>query len=307
VGRYVARRLLMVIPVFLGATFLIYFFVFSLPGDPIKSLGGDKPLSPDIVAVLRAQYNLDDPFIVQYLKWLGGIFTGDFGTTYRGQSVSEIIRERWPVTLRLAFLAFAFETIVGIGLGIRSGVKRGSAFDNSTLVGTTVIVAVPTFVLAFLCQYIFGVKLGWFPVAGVQQGLSSYILPAIVLAALSLAYVTRLTRTSFVENVGSDYRRTAVAKGLSGRDVTMRHVLPNSLIPVMTFLAIDLGALMGGAIIVEGVFNIPGIGGALFQAIKLQEGTTVVGISVFLILIYLIANLIVDVLYAVVDPRIRYD
>jgi oligopeptide transport system permease protein len=307
VGRYVARRLLQMIPVFLGATLLIYFFVFSLPGDPIKALGGDKPLSPDVVSALREQYHLNDPFIVQYLKWLGGIFRGDFGQTYRGQEVSQIIRERWPVTLRLAFLAFMFETIVGIGLGIRSAIKRGSFFDNSTLAGTTLVVAVPTFVLAFVAQYVFGVQLGWFPVAGIQDGLSSYILPAIVLAALSLAYVTRLTRTEFVENVGADFRRTAVAKGLSNRDVTMRHVLPNSLIPVMTFLAIDLGALMGGAIVTEGVFNIPGIGGALFQAIRLQEGTTVVGISVFLILIYLFANLAVDLLYAVVDPRIRYD
>jgi len=306
-GRYIARRLLQMIPVFIGATLIIYFLAFALPGDPIKALGGDKPLSPEVVASLRDQYNLNDPFIVQYLKWLGGILHGDFGTTLRGQAVIDIIKQAMPVTIRLALLAFAIETVVGIGLGIRSGIKRGSFFDNSTLALTTVVVAVPTFVLGFTAQYIFGVKLGWFPIAGIQAGLQSYILPAIVLAMLSLAYVTRLTRTSIVENVGSDFRRTAVAKGLTNRDVMRRHVLPNSLIPVVTFLAVDLGTLMGGAIVTEGVFNIPGIGGALFRAIKLQDGTAVVGISVFLIFVYLFANLAVDLLYAVLDPRIRYD
>lgn len=306
-GRYVARRLLQMIPVFLGATLLIYFLVFALPGDPIRALAGEKPLPPATIDAIREQYNLNDPFIVQYLKWLGGIFTGDFGETFKGRDVSDIIKDRWPVTIQLALMAFGFEIVVGLALGIWAGLKKNSAADNGVLVGTTIAVAVPTFVLAFLAQIVFGVKLGWFPVAGISEGLYSYILPAIVLATLSLAYIARLTRTEFIENIRSDYRRTAIAKGLGKRDVTLKHVLPNSLIPVVTFLAIDLGALMGGAIVVEGVFNIPGIGGGLFQAIRLQEGPTVVGISVFLILIYLFANLAVDLLYAVLDPRIRYD
>jgi peptide/nickel transport system permease protein/oligopeptide transport system permease protein len=293
--------------VFFGATFLIYFLVFALPGDPIRALAGEKPLPPATIEAIREQYNLNDPFIVQYFKWLGGIFTGDFGQTFKGRDVSDIIADRWPVTIQLALMAFAFEIVVGLALGIWAGLRKNSAADNSVLVGTTIAVAVPTFVLGFLAQIVFGVKLGWFPVAGVSQGLYSYILPAIVLATLSLAYVARLTRTELIENIRSDYRRTAVAKGLSKRDVILKHVLPNSLIPVVTFLAIDLGALMGGAIVTEGIFNIPGIGGGLFQAIRLQEGAVVVGISVFLILVYLFANLAVDLLYAVLDPRIRYD
>jgi ABC-type dipeptide/oligopeptide/nickel transport system permease component len=307
VGRYIARRLLQMIPVFLLATMAIYYLNFALPGDPIAALGGDKPLSPDVVAQLRDQYNLDDPFIVQYLKWLGGILTGDFGLTFRGQEVSEILSDRWPVTIKLGLLALLFEAVFGILLGVAAALKRNSRFDNLSLAFTTLLIAVPTFVLGFTAQYIFGVKLGWFPVAGIQDGLQSYILPAMVLAALSLAYVMRLTRTSVIENVRSDFRRTAIAKGLSPRQVTSKHVLRNSLIPVVTFLATDLGALMGGAIVTEGVFNIPGVGNAIFQGIKLQEGTTVVGISVVLIIIYLFANLAADIMVAFLDPRIRYE
>jgi ABC-type dipeptide/oligopeptide/nickel transport system permease component len=307
VGRYIVRRLLQMIPVLLVATMAIYYLNFALPGDPIRALGGDRPLPPDIISGLRDRYNLDDPFLVQYFKWLGGILTGDLGETFRGQEVSQILRERWPVTIRLALLALLFEAVFGILLGVAAALRRNSRFDNISLGATTLLIAVPTFVLAFTAQYVFGVKLGWFPVAGISDGFSSYILPAMVLAALSLAYVMRLTRTSMLENLRSDFRRTAIAKGLPEGQVTRKHVLRNSLIPVITFLATDLGALMGGAIVTEGVFNIPGVGNALFQAIRLQEGTTVVGISVVLILIYLFANLAADIIVAFLDPRIRYE
>ncbi len=316
-GRYVARRMLQSIPVFFGATFIVFAMVYAIPGDPIRALNGERPISESAQAELRDQYNLDDPLMIQYLKYVGlwpdepegfnGLLQGNFGTTFRGYPVSEIMKEKIPVTARLAIGAFIVETIIGLILGLLAGLKRGSLMDNGVLVMTTMVVAVPTFVLGFVSQIIFGVQLGWFPIAGIQDGFMSYVMPSFVLATASLVYIARLTRTSLVENLRSDYIRTAQAKGLSRSRVVGRHALRNSLIPVVTFLAVDLGALLGGAIITEGIFNIPGIGREVFLAIRGQEGAVVVGIVTFGILVFIIANLIVDVLYAVLDPRIRLD
>jgi oligopeptide transport system permease protein len=306
-GRYVIRRLLQVIPVFFGATFLLYALVFSIPGDPIRALAGERPLSESVQAELRDRYNLDDPLLVQYGKYLAGLAQGDFGESFRGREVSEILRERFPVTIRLALFAFVFEMVLGLIAGVLAGLRRGSFMDNLVLVSTTAVVSIPVFVLGFVAQLVIGVELGWLPIAGIQDGWQSYVMPGIVLGAVSLAYVARLTRTSLVENLRSDYVRTATAKGLSRRRVVGRHALRNSLIPVITFLGVDLGQLMGGAIITEGIFNIPGIGGEVFNAVRSQEGTVVVGIVTALVLIFIFSNLIVDLLYAVLDPRIRYD
>jgi peptide/nickel transport system permease protein/oligopeptide transport system permease protein len=215
--------------------------------------------------------------------------------------------ERFPITARLAVAAFVFELFLGLIAGVLAGLRRGSFMDNLVLVSTTTIVAIPVFVLGFIAQLVIGVQLGWFPVAGIQQGWYSYALPAMVLGSLSLVYVARLTRTSLVENLRSDYVRTATAKGLPRSRVVGRHALRNSLIPVVTFLGVDLGTLMGGAIITEGIFNIPGVGRAVFDAVRGQEGAVVVGIVTAGIVIFIVANLLVDVLYAVLDPRIRYD
>jgi oligopeptide transport system permease protein len=209
--------------------------------------------------------------------------------------------------VRLALLAFGFEVVLGIIAGILAGVRKGGFVDNLVLVSTLVVIAIPIFVLGFLAQLVMGVRLGWFPVSGVQQGLYSYLLPAIVLGSVSLAYIARLTRTSLIENLRADYVRTATAKGLSRRRVVGIHTFRNSMIPVVTFLAIDLGSLMGGAIITETIFNIPGLGRAVFEGVQRQEGTVVVGIVTFLVVVYMVANLLVDLLYAVLDPRIRYE
>ena len=306
-GRYVIRRVLMTIPVFFGATFLIFALVFAIPGDPIRALSGDRALPEATYNALRERYNLNDPFLVQYGKYIAGLLRGDFGTTFRGREVSDIMKERFPVTLRLALLAFAFEAIIGLLAGVLAGLRKGSFWDSLVLVSTIAVVSVPVFVLAFTAQLVLGVQLGWFPIAGIRQGLYSYLLPAMVLASLSLAYVARLTRTSLVENLRADYVRTATAKGLPRRRVVGRHALRNSLIPVVTFLGVEIGTLMQGAIVTEGIFNLPGIGQATFQAVRLQEGPLVVGIVTALVLVFIFANLIVDVLYAVLDPRIRYD
>jgi oligopeptide transport system permease protein len=306
-GRYVARRLLQAIPVFFGATFIVFAMVYAIPGDPIRALNGERPISESAQAVLRERYNLDDPLVVQYGKYVGGLLTGDFGETFRGQPVLDIMSDKFPVTARLALGAFIFEGVLGLIAGILAGLRRGSFMDNLVLVSTTFIVAIPVFVLGFVAQLVLGVQLGWFPIAGVQEGWFSYILPSMVLGSLSLVYIARLTRTSLVENLRSDYIRTAEAKGLPRRRVVGRHALRNSLIPVVTFLGVDLGTLMAGAIITEGIFNIPGVGREVFLAIQGQEYAVVVGIVTAGILIFIVMNLVVDLFYAVLDPRIRYE
>lgn len=306
--RYIGRRLLQTIPVFFGATFLIFAMVYLMPGDPVAALGGDRGLSESAAAQIRAQYNLDKPFWMQYLLYLKGVFTLDFGKAFNGQPVIDLIAGAFPVTIRLALYAMAIETILGITLGVIAGVKRGGWFDSTVLVLSLALISVPTFVLGFVLQFFLGVKLGWLPTtASNSVTFESLTMPAMVLGGVSLAYVIRLTRQSVSQNVSADYVRTARAKGLTNRAVMSRHILRNSLIPVATFLGGDLGALMGGAIITEGIFNIHGVGGTLWNAIIKGEPQTVVSVTTVLVLVYIIANLLVDLLYAVLDPRIRYE
>jgi len=306
-GRYVARRLLLTIPVLIGASFLIFALVYALPGDPIRALGGDRPLAPSVVAQLRAEYNLNDPLVVQYVKYVGDLLHGDFGSDFRGRPVLDTVTQRLPVTAKLTIVAILLETVIGIIAGLLAGIRRNGFLDNLVLVSSTIVVSVPILVLAFITQFVFGLKLGWFPVSGVSEGWYSYLLPGLVLASGSLAYVARLTRTSVAENMRADYVRTARAKGLPHRTVILRHTLRNSLIPVVTFIGADIGSLMGGAIVTETVFNLPGIGRAVFDAVRGQEGAVVVGIVTLLVFFFIFFNLVVDVLYAVLDPRIRYD
>ena len=306
--RYIGRRLLQTIPVFFGATFLIFAMVYLMPGDPVAALGGDRGHSEAAAAQIRAQYNLDKPFWMQYLLYLKGVFTLDFGTAFNGQKVTSIMATAFPTTAKLAIYALAIETILGISLGVIAGMRRGKWFDSTILVVSLLLISVPTFVLGFVLQYVLGVQLAILPTtASASVDIKSLTMPAMVLGGVSLAYVIRLTRQSVSENVSADYVRTARAKGLSGGVVMTRHILRNSLIPVATFIGGDLGALMGGAIITEGIFNIHGVGGTLWNAIIKGEPQTVVSVTTVLVLVYIIANLIVDLLYAVLDPRIRYE
>ena len=304
---YIGRRLLQMIPVFIGATFLIYAMVFLLPGDPIAALAGDKAISPAVADQLRARYNLDQPFIVQYLLYLKGIFTFDFGMSFSGRPVSEVLVQAFPITAKLASMALVIEAVFGIGFGLIAGLRKGKLFDSTVLVVSLVIIAVPIFVIGFLAQFFIGIKWGWVPpTVGANTSFTNLLLPAFVLGAVSFAYVVRLTRTSVAENLSADFVRTATAKGLSRNRVVNVHVLRNSLIPVVTFLGADLASLMGGAIITEGIFNINGVGGTIYQAVIRGEAPTVVSFVTVLIVVYLVANLIVDLLYAALDPRIRY-
>lgn len=305
---YILRRLLQMIPVFFGATLLVYFMVFSMPGDPIAALGGDKPLSPAVQERLRAEYNLDEPFIVQYLLYLKGIVTGDFGTTFSGRPIINDIRSAFPTTVRLAIIAVVFETVLGVIAGVISGLRKGTWIDSTLLFVSLLVVSVPTFVVGFVAQFVLGVKLQLVPInVGANISWVNLLLPGFVLGVLSFAYVLRLTRTQVIEVATADHVRTATAKGLSRGRVIVVHILRNSLIPVVTFIGMDLGALMGGAIVTEGIFNIPGLGFHLFDAIKRGESTKVVSLVTLLVIIFIISNLVVDLLYAALDPRIRYE
>lgn len=304
---YAGKRILQTIPVFFGATFLIYFMVFSLPGDPIAALYGDRPPAPGVIEIIREEYNLDKPFIVQYFLYIIGLFQGDFGTTYSGRPVSEVMAAAFPITARLAILALLFESIAGILIGLIAGLRKGKLFDASALVVSLLLISVPTFVIGFVLQLVFGVQLGWArtTVSG-DAPWGELVLPAIVLASVSFAYIVRLTRASVSDNLSADFVRTATAKGLSRNRVVRVHVLRNSLIPVITFLGLDLGSLMVGAIVTEGIFNINGVGGTVYRAIQLGEGPTVVSFIAVMVIIFVLANLLVDLLYALLDPRIRY-
>ncbi|MFJ7158110.1 ABC transporter permease [Streptomyces sp. NPDC101118] len=308
-GRYVARRLLQMIPVFFGTTLLIFLMVYSLPGDPVAGLFGDKGTDPATLAKLRHEYGLDLPILQQYWNYLSDIlFHFDFGSQIRsGREITDVMGDAFPVTLQLATLAFAIEIVLGIGLGIVAGLKAGRLADNLILIFTLLIISVPVFVLGFIIKTVFAFKLGWIePNVGQDETWGEMLAPAIVLGALSLAYVARLTRTSMAENLRADYIRTAVAKGLPKRRVIGVHLMRNSMIPVVTFLGTDIGALMGGAVVTEGLFNVHGVGGLIYDSIVRREGLTVVGIVTVLVVVYLIASLLVDLLYAVLDPRIRY-
>ncbi|MDK8613951.1 ABC transporter permease [Corynebacterium pseudodiphtheriticum] len=305
---YIGRRVLQMVPVFFGATFLIFALVFLMPGDPVEALGGDRGLSDIARQRIQEEYNLDKPFLVQYLLYLKGIFTLDFGMTFSGQSVSSLMANAFPVTIKLTVMAVVFETIFGVLFGFIAGIRRGGIFDSTVLVLSLLVIAIPSFVIGFVMQFFVGVKWGLLPVTvGRNETFLELLMPAIVLGAVSLAYVIRLTRQSVSENLRADYVRTARAKGMSSGSVMTRHVLRNSMIPVVTFIGADLGILMGGAIITEGIFGINGIGGTLYQAIIRGEPATVVSITTVLVIVYIIANLLVDLMYAVLDPRIRYD
>jgi len=307
-SRFVIRRLLQSVLTFFGATLIVYALMFSITTDPLQALAGERPLNASQRAQLTAQYHLDRPFLVQYGYYITGLLTGDLGRTIAGRPIVDVLAEAWPRTIQLTLITMAIVIVIGITGGVFAGLRRGGVFDQTTLALTLVVIGTPVFVLGTVFQTIFAVELGWFrPSFAPEIGIATYFLPAIVLGLLSLATAMRLTRTSVAENLRADYVRTANAKGLTWRRVVGVHVLRNSLIPVLTFLGTELGLLMGGAMVTEGIFNIPGVGGRLFQGIRLEDGPLVVTIVSLLIVVYLITNLLVDLTYAVLDPRIRHE
>ena len=305
-GKYIIRRLLQMIPVILGATLILYFLSFSLPGDPASIRCGDKGCPAGYVQAFRAEYNLDKPFIVQYLLYLVKLLHGDLGINYYGNTVVHELAIRYPNTIKLALIAVLFEVLVGVTAGILAGIRKGGFIDNLVTVSTLVLISIPVFVVGSLAQMIFGLKLGWFPVTAGDGTWYQLLMPGLVLGSLSVAYVARLMRTSLVENLRADYVRTAKAKGLSNARAVGIHALRNSLLPVVTYVGASVGSLMGGAIVTERLFNINGVGFLVWRSINQRDGTTLVGAVLVLVIVYLVVNLLVDVLYGVLDPRISH-
>jgi oligopeptide transport system permease protein len=304
---YILRRLLQVIPVFFGATLLIYFLVFAMPGDPILALFGDRTPNPAVVNALREQYHLNDPFLVQYWYYITGVLQGDLGDTFSGRPVSAVLADTLPVTGRLAIMAIAIEFFLAIIIGTVSALRKGKIFDNVALLVALVAIAVPIFVLCFLAQYFLAIQWGWFsPTVGADNDWGGLWLPALVLGFSLFAVSMRLMRSSVIDTLNQDWVRTAFSKGLSRGRVLPVHVLRNSLIPVITNSATNFGVLLVGATVTEGIFNVPGVGNTLFEAVRRGEGPTVVSFVTVFVILYVLVNLVIDLLYGLLDPRIRY-
>ena len=256
-GKYIIRRLLQMIPVIIGVTFVIYVAVFSL-GDPTVGRCGERACPPGYIAAFRKEYNLDQPLVVQYLLYMGNLIRGDLGTNFYGNEVIDELALRWPVTLKLGLMALIIESVIGITAGVLAGIRRGKIIDNLVTVSTLFLISIPIFVIGVVAQLIFGIRLGWFPVTATQGTWYQLIMPAFVLASASVAYIARLMRGNLTENLRADYVRTAKAKGMSNARTVGVHTLRNSLIPVITFIGIDIGALMGGAVVTDGSSTLTG-------------------------------------------------
>lgn len=303
---YIARRVLGMVPIVLGATFVIFAAVYALPGDPVRAIAGPTTeISPATRAAITEEYRLDAPLIEQYWYYLTGVFRGDLGTDLQGRPVFDLVSAAWPVTLQLGLTAWAMLAILGVGLGTLAARRRGGVVDWAVLALTTLIVGVPYFVVAYVLQIVVGVELGWLPTSGVRDGWpTSYLLPAACLALFGVPELSRLTRSSIIENRHADFVDTAVGKGLAPRWVLVRHVLRNSLVPVVSVLGLALGFLMSGAILIEGIFSVPGLGYTLYVGIDQNNGPVVVGISTLMIFLFLAINLVVDITVGLLDPRI---
>jgi oligopeptide transport system permease protein len=308
--KFIVRRLLQMVLVFFGATIILFSALF-LFGNPLDNLtGSGHARTPAVIHTLEAKYSLDKPFYVQYYKYVEGLVVHfDLGTSYRQQNreVAKILPPKLANTAKLALFAIIIEIIVGISAGVISAVFRYSFIDVTVTILTTITIGVPVFVIGILLQEVFALQLHWLPYFGLNDGFKSYILPAIALASIDAALVARLTRGSMLEVMRADYVRTATAKGLSKRVVIFKHVLRNSIIPVVTYLGISFGTLLGGALITENVFSLDGIGNALVTAIRANDNPIIMGVVTYGVLVFVIVNLIVDLLYAVLDPRVRLE
>ena len=303
---YIARRLLMLIPVLLGVTFLTFAIVQVTPGDPVVLMLGNYA-TPERVAELRDQLGFNDPFLVQYGRYVWKVLHGDLGKSIRGQTpVLDEIIARFPSTFELAVSAMLFAVIVGMAAGIIAATARSKWVDGVTMVTALGGLSIPSFWLAIILIIIFGINLKWVSVIG-GEGLKDLILPSFCLGIGPAAILARLTRSSILEVMREDYVRTARAKGLNERGVTLRHILRNALIPVVTVIGMMFASLLGGTVFIESVFARPGLGRFAINAISARDYPQVQGIVLGGATIYVLFNLAVDLLYGFLDPRIRYD
>jgi peptide/nickel transport system permease protein len=331
--RFVVRRLLLLIPILIGVSFLVFVWIRSLPGSPAESLLGERA-TPATVARLRHQYGLDRSIFVQYEKYMETTLRGDLGYSIASRRpVTEELRHRFPATVELAVAAMVFAITFGVPLGFFAAKRYGTLFDHGSLFASLIGISIPIFFLGLILKYIFSVRLGWLPSVGqidvtkdvkhptnfyvldaiitrdwstLGDVLKHLILPAIALGTIPLAIVARITRASVLDVQNEDYVRTARSKGLSPRVVDRRHVFRNALLPVSTVIGLQVGLLLSGAILTETVFAWPGVGIWLADAISARDYPVLQAGILFLAIIFVLVNLIVDISYAIINPRIRY-
>lgn len=303
--KYIFKRLLMMIPVLVGITFIIFFILNLTPGDPALIILGSEA-TDETVAQLREELGLDDPLLLQYGRYMLNLMRGDLGHSYlNDRAIFPSIMERLPITLSLAFLSLLIAVVVAIPLGILSATKQYSLLDSASMILCLIGVSIPNFWLALLLILLFSVKLSLLPSGGLNHGLVSYILPAITLATSGAASMARQTRSSMLEVIRQDYIRTARAKGVRKNKVLVRHALKNAIMPVITLMGLTLGRNFGGAVVVESIFTLPGTGRLLLEGIRSKDIPMVMGCVVILSILISIANLLVDIVYGFVDPRLK--
>jgi peptide/nickel transport system permease protein len=306
--RFIARRGAMLVATLLVASFAIYGALYLAPGSPIAALTGGRTVPPEVMAQLEARYHLNEPFLTRYWIWLTSALHGDLGESIPlHEQVSTLIGQRIGVTISLVLLTSVIIIVVGVGLGIVGALGRGTV-DTGVLFASTVSAALPAFAAAVLLQFVFGVMLGWFPVLGTGDGfvdgLRHLTLPALALAATSVALVTRVTRTAVREELGREHVQTAISRGLPWSGVVQRHVLRNAAIPITTVVGITIASLIALAAIVETAFGLNGLGAYLVQAAQNKDFAVVQGISLVLVFAFVITNVVIDIAYALLDPRV---
>jgi peptide/nickel transport system permease protein len=315
---YIIRRLLLGIIILIIVTLIVFFAMRLLPGDPLIIFMGQQAASGSMteeqMESMRHEYGLDKPIMVQYFNWLGGLFKGNLGTSiYYHEDVGNLLAKRFPITLHLGVVAFVIANVFGIILGLLAGIRRGTWIDTISTTLANIGITIPVFWLGYLLIYTFGLKLDWLPIYGYTSPTKDFwlntrqiIMPVICLAITGMAYTARQMRSAMLEVIRQDYIRTAWSKGLRERVVILKHALKNSLIPVITLMGIGVGLVFGGSVLVETVFSIPGIGRLLVLSVFAQDYQVVQSGTLVIAFIVILSNIIVDISYGWLDPRIRY-
>ncbi len=301
--KYIVKRILLAVVTIWAVATLTFFLMNMVPGGPFLS---EKAISPQAQAALEAKYGLDKPLFQRYLNYMSGAIHGDFGDSLkqRGRTVMSIISMKFPVSARLGGISVLVALLLGIPLGSIAALKRGKVTDSLISVVATCGIAVPSFVICTLLMYFFGVKLGLLPTMGLESA-KHYIMPVIALAFYPTAYIMRLMRSSMLDVLGQDYMRTARAKGLAGGKILFKHALRNAILPVVTYVGPMLAYTITGSFVVEKIFVIPGLGGEFIKAINGRDYTLIMGTTIFLATLVIVMNVVVDIVYKLVDPRIN--
>jgi peptide/nickel transport system permease protein len=315
---YIIRRILQAVIVLLIVTLIVFFVIRLLPGDPliiyVAQTANLQAMPPEMIDELRVRYGLDKPIMMQYVNWIGDLFRGDFGESiYYHEDVSQLLLERFPVTLHIGILSLIVGAVLGILAGIITAVRRGKLIDKILTPLTYVGITIPIFFLGILMIYVFGVKFGWLPISGYTSPFDDFwlntrqlVMPVICMSFFSIAANARQMRSSMLEVISQDYIRTAWSKGLTERSIIFKHAIKNSLIPVITLVGIGVGILFSGSVLVETIFAIPGVGRLFVSSIFGQDYLVVQAITLVIAVAILVVNLLVDMSYGWLDPRIRY-